>query len=57
MGLDDKLVNDELQRLAQAFAAGASAESPSLPLTALVIQVAYSYFRLKQEAFGFLIVC
>lgn len=38
VGLDDKLVNNEFQRLGQAFCAGARAESPSLPLTALVIQ-------------------
>lgn len=46
MGLDDKLVNNEFQRLAQAFSAGACAESPSLPLTALVIQVIHLCSRL-----------
>ncbi|KAF5183867.1 Zinc finger ccch domain-containing protein [Thalictrum thalictroides] len=35
---DDELVKSELQRLARAFADGASANSPSLPLTSLVVQ-------------------
>ncbi|KAH9700683.1 zinc finger CCCH domain-containing protein 24 [Citrus sinensis] len=35
---DDAVVNSEFERLAKAFAAGATASSPSLPLTALVIQ-------------------
>ncbi|KAL6510907.1 hypothetical protein OROGR_022031 [Orobanche gracilis] len=38
VGLDDGLVKDELERLAQAFHAGATATSPSLPLTSVVIQ-------------------
>ncbi|XP_044468437.1 zinc finger CCCH domain-containing protein 24 isoform X1 [Mangifera indica] len=37
-GIDDSLVNSEFEKLSQAFAAGASATSPSLPLTALVVQ-------------------
>lgn len=39
MGFDDSLITSEFERLAQAFSAGATANSPSLPLTALVIQV------------------
>lgn len=39
MGLDDAVVTGEFERLAQAFAAGAIANSPSLPITALVVQV------------------
>ncbi|XP_051134439.1 zinc finger CCCH domain-containing protein 24 isoform X2 [Andrographis paniculata] len=38
VSFEDGEVNDELQRLAQAFSVGSSSESPSLPLTALVIQ-------------------
>lgn len=38
-GFDDALVTSEFERLAQAFAAGAATSSPSLPLTALVVQV------------------
>ncbi|GFP84212.1 zinc finger CCCH domain-containing protein 24 [Phtheirospermum japonicum] len=38
VGFDDGQVKDELERLAQAFYAGSIAESPCLPLTALVIQ-------------------
>ncbi|KAJ0084899.1 hypothetical protein Patl1_30710 [Pistacia atlantica] len=37
-GVDDSVVNSEFEKLAQAFAAGATATSPSLPLTALVVQ-------------------
>lgn len=39
MTFDDALVNSEFERLAKAFAVGASASSPPLPLTALVVQV------------------
>lgn len=39
MGFDDAVITGEFKRLAQAFAAGATANSPSLPLTALVVQV------------------
>lgn len=35
---DDALVNSEFERLAKAFAVGATASSPPLPLTALVVQ-------------------
>lgn len=38
LAFDDALVNDELQGLAKAFAMGASSASPTLPLTALVVQ-------------------
>ncbi|KAM4096113.1 hypothetical protein ACJW30_08G080500 [Castanea mollissima] len=38
VGLDDAVVTGEFERLAQSFAAGAIANSPSLPLTALVVQ-------------------
>ncbi|PHU03858.1 Zinc finger CCCH domain-containing protein 24 [Capsicum chinense] len=38
LDFDDALVNDELQGLAKAFAVGASSASPTLPLTALVVQ-------------------
>ncbi|XP_055833376.1 zinc finger CCCH domain-containing protein 24 [Solanum dulcamara] len=38
LAFDDALVNDELQDLAKAFAMGASSASPTLPLTALVVQ-------------------
>ncbi|KAK6163311.1 hypothetical protein DH2020_000175 [Rehmannia glutinosa] len=38
VGFEDGQVKEELERLAQAFSAGSTAESPSLPLTALVIQ-------------------
>ncbi|KAM5584089.1 zinc finger CCCH domain-containing protein 24 [Rosa sericea] len=37
-GFDDSLITTEFERLAQAFSAGATANSPSLPLTVLVIQ-------------------
>lgn len=37
-GFDDELVNSEFEKMAQAFATGASASFPSLPLTALVVQ-------------------
>jgi tRNA (uracil-5-)-methyltransferase len=35
---EEKVVNDELEKIAQVFAAGASASTPPLPLTALVVQ-------------------
>ncbi|KAL5831168.1 hypothetical protein ACOSQ4_016522 [Xanthoceras sorbifolium] len=38
VGFDDALVNSEFERLANAFAEGATASSPPLPLTALVVQ-------------------
>ena len=38
-GHDDALVSGEFEKLAQAFAEGAATNSPSLPLTALVVQV------------------
>ncbi|KAI4322254.1 hypothetical protein L6164_021965 [Bauhinia variegata] len=38
VGFDDALVTSEFERLAQAFVAGAAAHSPSLTLTALVVQ-------------------
>ncbi|KAM7257234.1 hypothetical protein ACFE04_012975 [Oxalis oulophora] len=38
VGVDESLITNEFKRLAQAFAEGASANSPPLPLTALVIQ-------------------
>ncbi|XP_004295024.1 PREDICTED: zinc finger CCCH domain-containing protein 24 [Fragaria vesca subsp. vesca] len=37
-GFDNSLVTSEFERLAQAFSAGATENSPSLPLTAFVIQ-------------------
>ncbi|XP_057954973.1 zinc finger CCCH domain-containing protein 24 [Malania oleifera] len=37
-GFDDALITSELEKMAQAFAAGSSANSPSLPLTTLVVQ-------------------
>ncbi|XP_020532585.1 zinc finger CCCH domain-containing protein 24 isoform X2 [Jatropha curcas] len=37
-GFDDELINNELGRLSHAFAAGAAANSPPLPLTVLVLQ-------------------
>lgn len=37
-GIGDEQLNNELERMAQAFAVGAAANSPSLPLTALVVQ-------------------
>ncbi|XP_070675056.1 zinc finger CCCH domain-containing protein 24 isoform X3 [Malus domestica] len=37
-GFDDAQITSEYERLAQAFAAGAAASSPALPLTFLVIQ-------------------
>lgn len=39
LGSNEGQVKDELNRLAQAFSAGSTAESPPLPLTTLVIQV------------------
>lgn len=39
MGFDDEKVNDELQKMAQEFCSGATAESLCLPLTAIVVQV------------------
>ncbi|XP_057782659.1 zinc finger CCCH domain-containing protein 24 [Salvia miltiorrhiza] len=38
LGSDEGQVKDEIHRLAQAFSAGSTAESPPLPLTTLVIQ-------------------
>lgn len=38
VGIDDEIVNSELERMAQAFTAGATSSSPSLPLTTLVVQ-------------------
>ncbi|EOY34334.1 Zinc finger family protein isoform 1 [Theobroma cacao] len=38
VGFDDAQITSEFERLAQAFAAGAAANSPTLPLTALVVQ-------------------
>ncbi|XVF68599.1 hypothetical protein PTKIN_Ptkin11bG0014800 [Pterospermum kingtungense] len=38
VGFDDAKITSEFERLAQAFAAGAAANSPPLPLTAFVIQ-------------------
>lgn len=40
-GFDDGVVNDELEKMARAFAAGAYSNSPPLPLTALLVQVLY----------------
>lgn len=37
-GFDDELVKGEFEKMAQAFSAGASANSPPLPLTELVVQ-------------------
>lgn len=45
MGLDDAVVTGEFERLVQSFAAGSIANSPSLPLTALVVQVLASYHK------------
>ncbi|XVE79741.1 hypothetical protein DITRI_Ditri14bG0081200 [Diplodiscus trichospermus] len=38
VGFDDEQKTSEFERLAQAFAAGAAANSPTLPLTAFIIQ-------------------
>ncbi|XP_062082066.1 zinc finger CCCH domain-containing protein 24 [Humulus lupulus] len=38
MSFDDTLVASQFEKLARAFSAGAAANSPSLPLTALVVQ-------------------
>lgn len=38
VGFDDQLVCTELERMAQAFGAGSTANSPPLPLTVLVVQ-------------------
>ncbi|KAL4295407.1 hypothetical protein GQ457_12G029540 [Hibiscus cannabinus] len=38
VGIDDAQITSEFERLAQAFAAGAAANSPPLPLTAFVVQ-------------------
>jgi tRNA (uracil-5-)-methyltransferase len=45
VGFDDAVITGEFKRLAQAFAAGATANSPSLPLTALVVQVLSSCYE------------
>ncbi|KAF5773477.1 putative tRNA (uracil(54)-C(5))-methyltransferase transcription factor C3H family [Helianthus annuus] len=37
-GFDNEAVNVELEKMAEAFVAGASTESPSLPLTVLAVQ-------------------
>ncbi|XP_027177251.1 zinc finger CCCH domain-containing protein 24 isoform X1 [Coffea eugenioides] len=37
-GFDDEKVNDELQKMARDFSSRATAESPCLPLTAIVVQ-------------------
>lgn len=39
MSFEDALVNSEFERLAKAFAEGAAANSPPLPLSALIVQV------------------
>lgn len=39
MGFDDAVITGEFKRLDEAFTEGASENSPSLPLTALVVQV------------------
>ncbi|KAK8601505.1 hypothetical protein V6N13_058801 [Hibiscus sabdariffa] len=38
VGIEDAQITSEFERLAQAFAAGAAANSPPLPLTAFVVQ-------------------
>ncbi|XWS28947.1 hypothetical protein CRYUN_Cryun25bG0115300 [Craigia yunnanensis] len=38
VGFDDAQITSEFERLAQAFAAGAAANSPTLPLTAFIVQ-------------------
>lgn len=38
-GIDDEAINVELEKMAEAFVIGASTNSPSLPLTVLVVQV------------------
>ncbi|KAL7594998.1 hypothetical protein Lser_V15G29078 [Lactuca serriola] len=37
-GIDDEAINVELEKMAEAFVIGASTNSPSLPLTVLVVQ-------------------
>ncbi|KAJ8434169.1 hypothetical protein Cgig2_009736 [Carnegiea gigantea] len=37
-GYDDDVINSEIERMTQAFAAGAASTSPPLPLTALLLQ-------------------
>lgn len=39
MGFDDAVITGEFKRLDEAFTEGASENSSSLPLTALVVQV------------------
>lgn len=53
MSFDHAHVNSEFERLAKAFEEGAAACSPSLPLTALVVQVLASChdFILQSERF------
>lgn len=38
-GFDNEVINGELEKLADAFSTGAAANSPTLPLTVLVLQV------------------
>lgn len=38
-GFDNEVINGELGKLADAFTTGAAANSPTLPLTVLVLQV------------------
>ncbi|KAK6163302.1 hypothetical protein DH2020_000166 [Rehmannia glutinosa] len=52
VGFEDVQVKEELERLAQAFSAGSTSESPSLPLTALVIQNLEEDLDLKQMGLG-----
>lgn len=42
-GFDDEVVNGEFVKMTKAFATGASANCPPLPLTALLIQVLIIY--------------
>lgn len=51
MGLDNAIVSSEFERLVQAFVAGAAESAPSMPLTAVVVQVRFisSWCSLKLD--------
>lgn len=42
-GFDDGVVNGEFEKMTKAFVVGASANTPPLPLTALLIQVLINF--------------
>lgn len=56
-GFDDEVVNGEFEKMTKAFVTGASANTPPLPLTALLIQVltdyqSYSNIHLSTRSLG-----